>query len=33
MISGDDDLLVLHPFREIPILRPADFLALELPKE
>ncbi len=30
LVSGDDDLLALHPFREIPILRPAEFLALEL---
>jgi|GraSoi2013_115cm_1033766.scaffolds.fasta_scaffold320648_1 putative PIN family toxin of toxin-antitoxin system len=27
IISGDADLLVLHPFRSIPILSPADFLA------
>lgn len=27
LISGDDDLLALHPFHEIPILNPADFLA------
>ncbi len=26
LITGDADLLVLHPFRGIPILRPADFL-------
>ncbi len=26
LVSSDDDLLVLHPWREIPILRPADFL-------
>ncbi|MGI9174903.1 MAG: putative toxin-antitoxin system toxin component, PIN family [Rhodothermales bacterium] len=26
IVSGDDDLLVLHPFREIPILRPREFL-------
>jgi putative PIN family toxin of toxin-antitoxin system len=26
IITGDKDLLVLHPFREIPILTPADFL-------
>ncbi len=26
LISGDEDLLVLHPFREIAILTPADFL-------
>ena len=27
IISGDADLLVLNPFEEIPILRPAEFLA------
>lgn len=26
IITGDKDLLVMHPFREIPILTPADFL-------
>jgi uncharacterized protein len=26
--SGDDDLLVLHPWRSVRILRPADYLAL-----
>lgn len=26
IITGDQDLLVLHPFRGIPILTPADFL-------
>lgn len=26
IVSGDDDLLVLHPFRGIPILRPAEFI-------
>ena len=26
IITGDSDLLALHPFHEIPILRPADFL-------
>lgn len=26
LVTGDLDLLVLHPFRGIPILRPADFL-------
>jgi uncharacterized protein len=25
LISGDSDLLVLHPFRGIPVLSPADF--------
>ena len=27
IISGDEDLRVLHPFRGIPILTPAEFLA------
>ncbi|GAB6044342.1 putative toxin-antitoxin system toxin component, PIN family [Endothiovibrio diazotrophicus] len=27
LITGDQDLLALHPFRGIPILTPADFLA------
>ena len=27
LISGDADLLVLHPFQEIVIVTPADFLA------
>lgn len=27
IITGDSDLLVLHPFEGIPILRPAEFLA------
>ncbi|HTS52668.1 MAG TPA: putative toxin-antitoxin system toxin component, PIN family [Burkholderiales bacterium] len=26
IITGDDDLLVLHPFRGIPIMTPASFL-------
>ena len=26
IITGDDDLLVLHPFRKIPILNASDFL-------
>jgi uncharacterized protein len=26
VVSGDDDLLVLHPFRGIPILRPTEFI-------
>ena len=26
VITGDKDLLVLHPFQEIPILTPSDFL-------
>lgn len=28
IITGDKDLLVLHPFQEIPIVTPADFLAM-----
>ena len=27
LISGDQDLLVLHPFQNIPIISPANFLA------
>jgi uncharacterized protein len=27
VVTGDQDLLVLHPFREIPIVTPAAFLA------
>lgn len=27
LVSGDQDLLVLHPFRNIPILNPADCLS------
>ena len=27
IVSGDRDLLVLHPWRGIPIVRPADYLA------
>jgi len=26
IISGDNDLLALHPFHDIPILKPADYL-------
>jgi predicted nucleic acid-binding protein len=26
IVTGDQDLLVLHPFQGIPILTPADFL-------
>jgi hypothetical protein len=33
IVTGDKDLLVLHPFREIPILTPADFLNTFGPKE
>ncbi len=32
LVSGDHDLLALHPFRAIPILRPAAFLNVELRK-
>jgi predicted nucleic acid-binding protein len=28
LVSGDEDLLVLHPFRGIPIVSPAEFLEL-----
>jgi putative PIN family toxin of toxin-antitoxin system len=28
IVSGDKDLLDLHPFRGIPILKPAEFLAM-----
>ena len=27
VVTGDDDLLVLHPFEDVDILRPAEFLA------
>jgi uncharacterized protein len=27
IVSGDDDLLVLHPFHGIPIIRPSEFIA------
>ena len=30
IVTGDEDLLVLNPFRGIEILRPADFLALPI---
>lgn len=30
IISGDDDLLVLSPFREIPIMTPGEFLSWNL---
>ena len=30
IITGDKDLQVLHPFRDIPILSPTNFLALNL---
>jgi len=28
IVSGDEDLLVLHPFRGIPIMTPSDFLKI-----
>ena len=28
IITGDDDLLVMNPFRGIPIIRPAEFLEI-----
>jgi len=28
IISGDDDLLILNPFRDIPIIKPDEFLTL-----
>jgi hypothetical protein len=28
IVSGDDDLLVLHPWRSVRILRPTDYLSL-----
>ena len=28
LVSGDEDLLVLHPFQGIPIIQPAQFLAM-----
>lgn len=28
IVSGDQDLLILHPFEKIPIISPADFLSL-----
>ncbi|MCE7922369.1 MAG: putative toxin-antitoxin system toxin component, PIN family [Haliscomenobacteraceae bacterium CHB4] len=30
IISGDPDLLALHPFRNIPVLSPRDFLNFPL---
>jgi predicted nucleic acid-binding protein len=27
LVSSDDDLLVLNPWRGVPVLRPAEFLA------
>lgn len=31
LITGDEDLLTLHPFHGVPILTPQDFLALHAP--
>lgn len=31
LVTGDPDLLVLHPFRAIPILSPAAFVHLTIP--
>jgi putative PIN family toxin of toxin-antitoxin system len=31
LVTGDQDLLVLHPFQHIPILTPASFLAAVSP--
>jgi putative PIN family toxin of toxin-antitoxin system len=28
IVSGDQDLLTLHPFRGIPVLKPADFIQM-----
>ncbi len=28
IVTGDDDLLTLHPFRDIQIIRPAEFLSV-----
>ncbi|MDX6445769.1 MAG: uncharacterized protein QOH71_2843 [Blastocatellia bacterium] len=33
IVSGDDDLLVLNPFRGIAILTPRDFLSFSLPSQ
>ncbi|NET73225.1 MAG: putative toxin-antitoxin system toxin component, PIN family [Sphaerospermopsis sp. SIO1G2] len=30
IITGDQDLLVLHPFRHIPIMAPAQFVQSQL---
>ncbi|WP_291321261.1 putative toxin-antitoxin system toxin component, PIN family [Desulfonatronospira sp.] len=32
LITGDEDLLVMHPFKGIPVLRPADGLARFFPE-
>ena len=32
IVSGDRDLLVLHPFQKIAILTPADYLARAFPE-
>lgn len=31
ILSGDNDLLVLNPFRDIPILSPSEFVGIYLP--
>lgn len=31
IVSSDEDLLVLHPWRGIPILSPAQFISIDLP--
>lgn len=31
LITGDEDLLALHPFHDVPILTPQNFLALHAP--
>lgn len=33
IVTGDPDLLVLHPFRGIEIVTPADFLSAEYPPD
>ena len=30
IVSGDSDLLVLNPFRDIPIINPSDFLSMDV---
>jgi predicted nucleic acid-binding protein len=30
IVTGDEDLRILHPFRGIPILTPAEFLATDM---
>jgi predicted nucleic acid-binding protein len=31
IITGDDDLLAIHPFRNIPIMTPASYVDLYVP--